>query len=124
MNRSHRRLEVWKLSMELVEQIYSFTQSFPKEERFGLTNQMRRAAVSIPSNIAEGSAKGSKKEFCRFLLIARGSLMELETQIEISDRLSIAAPGHGLLDATNTIYAKLKGLIKSLQDDGRLTSYV
>ncbi|TCS43792.1 four helix bundle protein [Reinekea marinisedimentorum] len=124
MNRSHHRLEVWQLSMNLVEQIYAMTQGFPAEEKFGLTNQMRRAAVSIPSNIAEGSAKGSKKEFCRFLLIARGSLMELETQIEISERLSLAPKQSNVLDLLNTIFAKLNGLIKSLQDDGRLTSYV
>ena len=124
MNRSHHRLEVWQLSMNLVEQIYAMTQGFPAEEKFGLTNQMRRAAVSIPSNIAEGSAKGSKKEFCRFLLIARGSLMELETQIEISERLSLAPKQINVLDLLNTIFAKLNGLIKSLQDDGRLTSYV
>jgi len=86
---------------------------------------MRRASVSVPSNIAEGSAKGSKKEFCRFLLIVRGSLMELETQIEISERLAFVADTASILELTNTIYAKLNGLIKSLKnDEGRLTSYV
>lgn len=85
--KNYRDLDVWKKAMILVNHIYDSTQHFPKEELFGLATQMRRSAVSIPSNIAEGSIRGSKPDFARFVNIARGSLAELETQIIIaSDR--------------------------------------
>ena len=84
---NHKDLEVWKKSMDLVESIYDFTSSFPSEERYGLISQMRRAAVSIPSNIAEGSARKGDKELVQFLMIALGSLSELETQYLLSVRL-------------------------------------
>jgi four helix bundle protein len=77
MVRTHRDLNVWKESMNLVKQVYSLTQSFPKEEIYGLVSQMKRAAVSIPSNIAEGAARSSSTDFVRFLYIAMGSLAEL-----------------------------------------------
>jgi len=85
---THKDLNVWKESMDLVESIYLLTKSFPKEELYGLTSQMRRSAISIPSNIAEGAARKGDKEFIRFLYIALGSLSELETQILIAKRLS------------------------------------
>lgn len=85
---SHKDLIVWQKSVELVINIYSVTDSFPKSELFGLTNQMRRASVSIPSNIAEGRRRSSRKDFRNFLSNAFGSGAELETQIEISKRLS------------------------------------
>ena len=85
--KNHKDLEVWKKSMDLVSNIYKITESFPNKELYGLTNQIRRAAVSIPSNIAEGAARNSKKEFIQFLYIALGSLSELETQIIIASRL-------------------------------------
>jgi four helix bundle protein len=75
----HKDLNVWKKSMQFVMEIYSLTSHFPKEEIYGLTSQIRRAAVSIPSNISEGAARQTKKEFCQFLYIAMGSLAELET---------------------------------------------
>lgn len=78
---------VWEKSIQLVTDIYRLTKTFPKEEIYGLISQMQRAAVSIPSNIAEGNERNSKKEFIHFLHIARGSLAELETQIIISERL-------------------------------------
>lgn len=84
----HKELDVWKKSIDLVELIYSLTSSFPESERFGLTSQMRRAAVSISSNIAEGSARKSNKELLQFLNIALGSLAELETQYIIVLRLA------------------------------------
>ncbi len=84
MIQSHKDLKIWQNSILFVKDIYSITSSFPAEERFGLTNQMRRAAVSIPSNIAEGAGRNGKKEWVRFLHIALGSISELETQLEIA----------------------------------------
>ncbi|WP_413999269.1 four helix bundle protein [Flavobacterium sp. W1B] len=83
----HKDLDVWKKSMDLVESIYKLTQKFPEVEKFGLTSQMRRAAVSIPSNIAEGAALKGNKELLQFLYIAIGSISELETQYLIAIRL-------------------------------------
>ncbi len=81
MESNYQKLVVWKKSFELAKRIYESTKFFPKEELFGLVSQMRRCSISIPSNIAEGSGRGSKKEFSHFLNIARGSCNELETQI-------------------------------------------
>ncbi|MGE5522818.1 MAG: four helix bundle protein [Rhodospirillaceae bacterium] len=97
---THRELRAWQESMKLVEMLYRDTTGFPKVELFGLTTQMRRAAVSIPSNIAEGSARNSPGELGHFLGIACGSLAELETQIEISKRL-------GFLPAASDIFSQL-----------------
>ena len=85
--RSHKDLEVWKVSMDFVVEIYQLTKTFPQSECYGLTSQIRRAAVSIPSNISEGSARKNTKEFIQFLYIAQGSLSEVETQLLISERL-------------------------------------
>jgi len=82
-----RELKIWKKSMELAEKLYGVTSEFPKEEQFGLTSQIRRAAVSIPSNIAEGAGRNTKKYFLQFLGIALGSGNELATQIMLSKRL-------------------------------------
>jgi four helix bundle protein len=88
--KSFRDLDVWRLGIELAEIVYRCTATFPRAEAFGFTSQMRRAAVSIPSNIAEGRARNSSKEFLQFLAIARGSLAELETQMELAARLGYA----------------------------------
>lgn len=87
MGRSYKDLVVWQKAMALVTETYRATASFPKDELFGLTSQVRRAAVSIPSNIAEGQGRLSEKEFRHFLGQARGSLMELETQLQIAENL-------------------------------------
>ena len=84
----HKDLDVWKLGIELVEKIYKITAQFPKFEHFGLSSQMQRAAVSVPSNIAEGAARNSEKEYIHFLYISLGSLAELETQLIISQKLN------------------------------------
>ena len=83
----HKDLDIWKLGIELVEKIYKITNSFPESEKFGLISQMQRAAVSYPSNIAEGAARNSIKEYIRFLYISLSSLAEIETQIIIAERL-------------------------------------
>jgi four helix bundle protein len=87
MEKPHKKLDVWKLSMDLVIDLYQITNSFPAKEMYSLTDQMRRAAMSIPSNIAEGAARQTKKEFVNYLHMAQGSLSELDTQIEIAIRL-------------------------------------
>lgn len=86
---SYKDLIVWQKSVDLVILIYRYTESFPVSEQYGLCSQMRRCAVSIPSNIAEGRYRGTKKDFAQFIRIAYGSGAELETQIEISKRLSL-----------------------------------
>lgn len=85
--KTHKDLEVWKLAIDFVTELYVLTKQFPEEEKFGLTSQMRRASVSIPSNIAEGAARQSDKEFIQFLYIALGSIVELETQLIIAFNL-------------------------------------
>jgi four helix bundle protein len=85
--KTHKDLQVWQRSINFVEKIYKVTGNFPKEELFGLSSQLRRSAVSIPSNIAEGGARHSNKEFLQFLYIALGSLAELEPQCLIAQRL-------------------------------------
>ena|SRR3989338_4625218 len=88
MINSYKDLIVWQKAMELVVEIYKLTESFPKEELYGLTSQIRRSVISIPSNIAEGSRRVSRKDFRNFLMIAYGSGAELETQIEIAKKLA------------------------------------
>ncbi|MFY9674419.1 MAG: four helix bundle protein [Terriglobales bacterium] len=87
MSRSYRDLVAWQKAMKFVTRIYVVTQSFPSSELYGLTNQLRRAAVSVPSNIAEGQARSSSKEFHHFLSLSRGSIAEIETQLSIAKAL-------------------------------------
>ncbi len=108
---THKDLDVWKLGMDLVEEIYKMTKTFPKEELYGLTSQMRRSAISIPSNIAEGAARKGNAEFIQYLYISLGSLSELETQVLISIRLKYLND-ESLLDSITIISKKLINLIK------------
>ena len=85
---SHKNLDVWKKSIELVSEVYNLTSKFPNQEQYCLTSQIRRSAISIPSNISEGNARSSKLETIRYLDIARASLVELDTQIEIAIKLN------------------------------------
>jgi len=115
--RSYKDLVVWQKSMALVTEVYRASQEFPKEELFGLTSQTRRAAVSVPSNIAEGHARTSKKEFQYFLSNARGSLAELETQLTIAHQLAYinATAINQLLDRLGEVGRILSGLLSSLK---------
>ena len=87
MEKPHKKLDAWKLSMDLVIDVYQTTDRFPRQEQYSLTDQIRRAAISIPSNIAEGAARQTKKEFSNYLHMAQGSLSELDTQLELARRL-------------------------------------
>lgn len=111
---SHKDLKVWQESMDLVEKIYQLTNTFPRNEQFGLVSQMRRSAVSIPSNIAEGAGRKGSREFGRFLYIAMGSLSELETQFEISLRLQYVTNQEDIGEIIIYIRRMLSKLIKSI----------
>jgi four helix bundle protein len=116
--KTHKDLELWKKAMELAEKIYSLTAKFPKEEIYGLTAQLRRSAVSVPSNIAEGAARNSHKEFIQFLYISMGSISELETQIILAKRLKLLKNNY-ILNDVDTIRKMTVGLIYYLK--GRKT---
>ena len=112
--KTHKDLDVWKKSVSLVTLIYEMTKGFPKDELYGLTNQIRRSAVSIPSNIAEGSARKGNKEFAQFLYIGLGSLSELETQLIIATNLKYISSERSelIMNDLNDIRRMLVGLIK------------
>ena len=115
--KSHKDLEVWRASIDLAREIYELTQAYPKEEQYGIVSQMRRAAVSVASNIAEGAARQGNKEFLQFLYIALGSASELDTQIEISRKIGFS-DGHRLDEVQKhleTISKMLQGLIRSVK---------
>lgn len=112
----YRKLEIWQLSINMVKEVYSLINELPSSEKYGLSDQMRRSAVSIPSNIAEGHGRNSSKEFVRFLLIAKGSINELETQLILCCEL-------GLLDVCRCtpILDKLQSIGKMIY---RLINYI
>jgi four helix bundle protein len=114
-SRGHYKLEAWKRARELVLSVYSLTQTFPKEEMFGLAAQLRRAAVSVPSNIAEGGAREGKREFAQFLNIARGSLSELETQLLIATDLGYIKADNAVFELVDHVSRLITGLRKSLR---------
>lgn len=115
--RNYSDLIAWQKAMDLVELVYAFTKGFPKEEQYGLTNQVRRAVVSIPSNIAEGQGRRSTNEFLRFLSIAYGSLREVETQALIAARLGYLqeADTQNLIELASEVGRLINGLINSLR---------
>lgn len=116
--RSHRDLIVWQKAMKLVEAVYKATASFPREETYALTSQIRRAAVSIPANIAEGQGRRLTKEYLYFLANARGSLLELDTHLEIAVRLNyLSTAAHaGLKDQLDEVARILNGLMRSVEE--------
>jgi four helix bundle protein len=115
----HKNLDAWKLSFAFVKEAYKVTAIFPAEEKFGLVSQIRRAAVSIPVNIAEGAARKSKKEFLQFLYIAEGSLSELDTLIELSFELNFCSKqiADDLLLLLENISKRIFGLIRKLSSE-------
>ncbi|MEM0983024.1 MAG: four helix bundle protein [Planctomycetota bacterium] len=115
--RSYEDLEAWQLAMACVELVYRASSGFPPDERFGLTAQVRRAAVSVPSNIAEGYGRNARPDYLRFLRIARGSLYEVETQLLVAVRLGFLGEGeHREIQAKLAEAGRvLAGLIRSLE---------
>ena len=109
-----RDLNIWKLGKEITLEIYSLTKSFPSDERFGLTSQMRRSSISIPSNIAEGFNRFKNNEYRRFLYIALGSCAELETQIEISTDLKYINNSEDLIEKIKYESRMIQSLINKL----------
>lgn len=113
--KTFRDLVAWQRSMTLVQAVYVATRTMPTSERFGLTDQMRRAAISVPSNIAEGYGRESRPELLRFLRIARGSLNELSTQVEIAESLEMLNDVQSLIETITETDRILQGLIRSLE---------
>jgi four helix bundle protein len=121
---SYRELRVWQQAMDFAVEVYRATEKFPKHELYGLTGQLRRAAVSIASNIAEGKGHKSDRDYSRFLFHARGSLYEAETQIALAARLGYLeeATGASLLNSATAIAGGLAGLINSMRPQAQSAS--
>ena len=115
--KSHRDLDAWKVAIALAEAVYELTRGFPKEEVYGMTSQMRRSAVSIASNIAEGAARQGTKEYVQFLYVAVGSASELDTQLEIAKGVGLGdtASVVKVQEDANRVMMILRGLIRALK---------
>ena len=118
--KSYRELEVWQLAMSLAEDVYGILKDLPNEERFALSNQLRRAVISVPSNIAEGFGRDSTKDFLHFIAMARGSLYEVMTQMELAFRLDYVPEQEGFLEKAERVGMMLNALSVRLRR--RLTS--
>ena len=114
--RPHYRLEAWKEAMALVRSVYEMSRHFPAEERCGISAQIQRSAVSVPSNIAEGAARSGAREFAQFLNIARGSLSERETQLLIAVELDYLDRAHAVFSSVDRVSRLLTGLHKSVKE--------
>ena len=115
MKRGHRDLQAWQQAMQLVTAVYSATSNFPQHEQFGLTSQLRRAAVSVPANIAEGAARNGSKEFLHFLGIASGSLSELDTLVELVHTLGYLEQREELQRQVDDVSGLVMGLAASIR---------
>ena len=117
-NSSFTDLRVWQEAVDLATEVYGVTAAFPKHEIYSLAQQMRRAAVSVPSNIAEGRGRGSSRDFRQFLYQARGSLLELQTQMIIAERLKYCSEqkSHFLLEHASRVGRSLSGLINAISE--------
>ena len=117
--KTHKDLDIWKRGIGLVTDVYKLTKNFPKEETYGLSSQMRRAAVSYPSNIAEGAARNSKADYNRFVYIALGSLSELETQVIIPKNLEYSSDIEKLLNEIEILRKMTLNFIKHLRGESK-----
>ena len=120
----HKKLKVWQTARSLVKKVYEATNQFPDSERFGLVNQLRRAIVSVPSNIAEGSSRETSVEFIRFLVIARGSLSEVDTQLTLAEDLAYMVYSDALRNDIDSLLRQINSLISHLRqkDSSSLSS--
>lgn len=116
---NYRELKIWQRSMDFVVKIYEVSADFPKEERYGLTSQLRSCAVSIPSNISEGAGRGTNKQFKRFLEFSMGSINEAQTQVELAFRVNYLSKEiyESLIDEALQIYKMILAFYNSLKDD-------
>jgi len=115
VRRKHHDLVAWQVAVDLVSMLYQATEAFPQKEAFGLTAQIRRSAVSVPSNIAEGAARATKKELAHFLTIARGSLSEIDTQLTIAKNLGYLNDDRELQAVLDRVFGLIGGLLKSVK---------
>jgi four helix bundle protein len=115
--KTHKDLDIWGKGLDLVTDIYKLTKNFPKEEIYGLSSQMQRAAVSYPSNVAEGAARNSKPDYIRFIYIALGSLSELETQVIISKNLGYTSDNEKLLNEIEILRKMTLNFIRHLKGE-------
>lgn len=113
--RNHKDLVVWQKAMSLARTIHVLTRSFPPEELFGITSQLRRAAVSIPGNIAEGAARATTREFIQFLYVARGSLAEIETQLELAEGAGYTKRSEDIFTQADEVGKLLNAVIRGLR---------
>ena len=119
MKRKHHELVAWQVSVELVKHVYRVSDTFPSHELYGLTGQIRRAAVSVPSNIAEGAARATKKEFAHFLVVARASLSEIDTQLTIASQLGYLDKDEEVQQTLDRVFGLIGGLLNSLNASRR-----
>jgi four helix bundle protein len=119
MIRDYRELEVWRLAMDLAEAVYRLTRQFPKAEEYRMTSQLLRAAVSVPANVAEGNARASRRDYARFVSIARGSLAETETLLMLARRVGLCRPElvDSVLSEADRVGRMLNGLHRSLGEE-------
>ncbi len=117
--KTHKDLDIWKKGIDLVADVYKFAKRFPKEETYGLSSQMQKAAISFPSNIAEGAARSSKADYTRFVYMSLGSLSELETQVIISKRLGYVSAIVEMLNKIEQLRRMTLNFIKYLKTEGR-----
>lgn len=113
--KSYRELVVWQKAMNFAEHVYRVLRTFPAEERYALCDQLRRAVVSVPSNIAEGRGRDSARDYAHFLTLARGSLNEVSTQLELATRLGYMKPGSGLYEESIEVGKMLNTMIRRLK---------
>ena len=115
MRRKHHELVAWQVSVELVKDLYKLTETFPAKETYGLASQIRRAAISVPSNIAEGAARTTKREFAHYLSMARGSLSEIDTQLTIAKQLGYIDNDEEVQQKLDRVFGLIGGLLKSIR---------
>lgn len=115
MQYAHQKLEAWKAAMSLATTIFTIVQSLPKSEQFALASQLWRAAISVPSNLAEGAARGTRKEFLQFVIIARGSLSELQTQLLIAVNVKYIIASNPVFAELDYVFRLINGLAQHLR---------